>query len=132
MLARILIIEDDSFSRALATYLLRSAGYTVVEAEDGNIGLRLALQDSADMIICDLQMPVMNGYDVAHGLRKSAEWRKVPLIAVTSFAMLGDREKALHAGFDEHIGKPISPENFIAQIETFLPPALKARHRLRL
>ncbi len=131
MLARILIIEDDSFSRDLVSYLLRSAGYTVLQANDGSVGLRLALQETPDLIICDLQMPVMNGYDVVRGLRRSTDWRRVPLIAVTSFSMLGDRQKALSAGFDEHIGKPVSPETFIAQIETFLPPALKARHRLR-
>ncbi|MES2949869.1 MAG: response regulator [Pseudomonadota bacterium] len=131
MQARILIIEDDSFSRDLVAYLLRSAGYTVLEAKDGSVGLRMALQETPDLIICDLQMPVMNGYEVVRGLHKQADWRKVPLIAVTSFGMPGDREKALNAGFDEHIGKPVSPETFIAQIETFLPPALKARHHLR-
>ena len=130
-LARILIIEDDSFSRDLVAYLLRSAGYTVLEAKDGGIGLHLALQEQPDLVICDLQMPVLDGYEVVRGLRKHPDWRKVPLIAVTRFAMVGDRQKALDAGFDEHIGKPIAPETFIAQIETFLPPALKAGHRLR-
>jgi len=131
MLARILIIEDDSFSRDLLSYLLASAGYTVLEAPDGSVGLRLALEGRPDLILCDLQMPVVNGYEVVRALRKQADWRKVPLIAVTAFSMLGDREKALDAGFDEHISKPIAPETFIAQIEAFLPPSLRALHRHR-
>ncbi len=131
MLARILIIEDDSFSRDLLSYLLASAGYTVLEAPDGKVGLRLALDGRPDLILCDLQMPVMNGYEVVRALHQQADWRKVPLIAVTAFSMLGDREKALDAGFDEHISKPIAPETFIAQIEAFLPPPLRALHRQR-
>ncbi len=131
MRARILIIEDDSFSRDLVKFLLEAAGYSVLVAEDGNIGLSMALVSKPDLIICDLQMPVMNGYDVVRGLAKNADWRRVPLIAVTAFSMRGDREKALAAGFDEHISKPIAPENFISQIEAFLPESLRSGRRLR-
>ncbi len=131
MRARILIIEDDSFSRDLVKFLLETAGYSVLVAEDGNVGLSMALVSKPDLIICDLQMPVMNGYDVVRGLAKQADWRRVPLIAVTAFSMRGDREKALAAGFDEHISKPIAPEHFIAQIEAYLPEALRAGRRLR-
>ena len=131
MRARILIIEDDSFSRDLVKFLLEAAGYSVLMAEDGNVGLNLALSSRPDLIICDLQMPVMSGYDVVRGLTKQADWRRIPLIAVTAFSMRGDREKALAAGFDEHISKPIAPEHFIAQIEAYLPEALRAGRRLR-
>jgi len=130
MRARILIIEDDNFSRDLVMYLLSSAGYSVLEAEEGRTGLQIALQAQPDLIICDIQMPVMNGYDVLRALRNDTSWRRVPVIAVTAFSMRGDREKALSAGFDDHISKPIAPEHFIAQIEAYLPPALKAASRL--
>lgn len=132
MPARILIIEDDSASRALVGYLLLAAGYATLEAEDGDVGLRMALQTQADLIICDLQMPVMNGYEMARALQQHPDWRRVPLIAVTAFSMAGDRETALAAGFDEHISKPIMPETFVAQIEAFLPHTLLARHQLGL
>lgn len=125
MPARILIIEDDSASRALVHYLLESAGYATLEAEDGAIGLQIALQAQPDLIICDLQMPVMNGYELVRVLREQPGWRHVPLIAVTAFSMAGDRETALTAGFDEHITKPITPETFVRQVEAFLPPTLR-------
>ncbi|MDO8285770.1 MAG: response regulator [Rhodoferax sp.] len=128
MPTRLLIIEDDSASRALVCYLLEAAGYATLEAEDGGTGLHLALHAQPDLIICDLQMPVMNGYEVARALREHPDWHRVPLIAVTAFSMAGDRETALSAGFDEHITKPITPETFVTQIEAFLPHPLQARH----
>jgi two-component system cell cycle response regulator DivK len=110
----------------LVRYLLESAGYATLEAEDGGVGLHLALQAQPDLIICDLQMPVMNGYELARALREHPGWCQVPLFAVTAFSMAGDRETALAAGFDEHISKPIVPETFVAQIEAFLPSSLHA------
>jgi two-component system cell cycle response regulator DivK len=130
MLARILIIEDDSFSRDLVKYLLEWSGYSVLVAENGNEGLSMALVAKPDLIICDLQMPVMNGYEVVHALKNQTDWRRVPVIAVTAFSMRGDRETALAAGFDEHISKPIAPEYFVAQIEAFLPTTLRAGRRV--
>jgi two-component system cell cycle response regulator DivK len=124
--ARILIIEDDDASRELVKYLLTAAGHTMLEAEDGRAGVHLALHARPDVIICDLQMPVLNGYEVVRTLREHAEWHPVPLIAVTAFSMTGDREAALAAGFDEHISKPIVPETFTSQVEAFLPPSLRS------
>ena len=118
--ATILVIEDDNASRQLVTYLLESAGHRVLAAENGALGLGLALAEGPDLILCDLQMPVMNGYEVARSLRSHHEWRVVPLVAVTAFSMPGDREKALEVGFDDHLSKPITPETFVRQIETFL------------
>ena len=88
--------------------------------EKANVELGLALAEGPDLILCDLQMPVMNGYEVARSLRSHHEWRVVPLVAVTAFSMPGDREKALEVGFDDHLSKPITPETFVRQIETFL------------
>jgi two-component system cell cycle response regulator DivK len=125
MAGRILIIEDDSASRELVRYLLTAAGYATLEAEDGRTGLRLARDEKPDLIICDLQIPLLNGYQVVQALRAHPGWQPVPLIAVTAFSMAGDRETALAAGFDEHISKPIAPETFTAQIAAFLPQPLR-------
>lgn len=127
MPARILIIEDDSASRELVKYLLEASGYVTLDAEEGRRGLELALQANPDLVICDLQMPEMNGYEVMRQLRENPGWRRVPLIAVTAFSMVGDRETALSAGFDDHITKPITPETFVDQIESFLPAELRAK-----
>jgi two-component system cell cycle response regulator DivK len=126
MPATILIIEDDDASRELVKYLLEVAGYPTLDAEDGRVGVRLALEARPDLILCDLQMPVMNGYEVARYLRDAPDWRRVPLIAVTAFSMPGDRESALLAGFDDHITKPIFPETFVAQVEAYLPSELRS------
>lgn len=128
MVARILIIEDDSASRELVKYLFDAAGYDTLEAEDGSLGLRLALEAKPDLVVCDLQMPMMNGYEVIRHLHGHPIWRRVPVIAVTAFSMEGDRETAIAAGFDEHITKPITPETFVGQVEVFLPPELRVRH----
>ena len=118
--ATILVIEDDEASRMLVTYLLEAAGHAVLAAENGAVGLELALSREYDLIVCDLQMPILNGYEVAQTLRAHPGWRAVPMIAVTAFSMPGDREKALDMGFDEHLSKPITPETFVEQIEAFL------------
>lgn len=125
MPAHILIIEDDSASRELVKFLLEASGYTVLTAEDGRAGLRTALAAHPDLVLCDLQMPVMNGFEMMQRLREHPGWHHVPMIAVTAFSMAGDREAAIAAGFDDHITKPIAPETFIGQIESFLPPALR-------
>jgi two-component system cell cycle response regulator DivK len=125
--ARILIIEDDASSRDLVRYLLVTAGYATLDVDDGGIGLKMALEANPDLVICDLQMPVMNGYEVARRLRERPDWRHKPLIAVTAFSMAGDRETALAAGFDEHITKPIVPETFVEQIEAFLAAELRVK-----
>lgn len=127
MPARILIIEDDLASRELLRYLLAAAGYVTLEAEDGATGLRMALEASPDLVLSDLQMPAMNGYDVLCALQAQAGWRRIPMLAVTAFSMAGDRERVLAAGFDEHITKPIVPETLVSQIEAFLPPELRVR-----
>jgi CheY-like chemotaxis protein len=123
--ATFLVIEDDDASRQLVTYLLEAAGHEVLAAENGSLGLSLALAKGPDLILCDLQMPVMNGYEVARSLRSNGQWRVVPLIAVTAFSMPGDREKALEEGFDDHLAKPITPETFVLQVEAFLTASLR-------
>lgn len=126
MTARILVIEDDEASRMLVTYLLEADGYQVYGASNGRDGVRAALEHGPDLILSDLQMPVMDGYEVARLLHADPAWRRAPLVAVTAFSMPGDREKALEVGFQDHISKPIDPERFVRQVEAYLSPASRA------
>ena len=122
MAARILLIEDNATNMDLMVYLLTAFGYESVTARNGREGVEIATQSSCDLIICDLEMPEMNGYEVARFLRAQPPPRRVPLIAVTAFAMVGDRDKILQSGFDGYLSKPIYPELFVKQIEAFLAP----------
>jgi two-component system cell cycle response regulator DivK len=118
----ILLIEDNAQNRYLATFLLEKSGYSVVAALDGAHGIQLGKTVDPAIILLDIQLPVMHGYDVARALRSISALRDVPIIAVTSYAMAGDREKALAAGCDGYIEKPIDPETFVSEISKFLPP----------
>ena len=117
----VLLIEDNEQNRYLATFLLEHSGYRVITAVDGVRGVDLAKQAKADLILLDIQLPGMDGYAVARALRTAASLVNTPIIAVTSYAMIGDREKAIAAGCNGYIEKPINPETFVAEIEKFLP-----------
>lgn len=119
----ILLIEDNEQNCYLMTFLLESYDFKVVSATDGMTGIRLAEQIVPDMILLDIQLPSMDGYAVASALRRVATLRLLPIVAVTSYAMVGDREKCLAAGCNGYIEKPINPETFIGEISTFLPSA---------
>ncbi len=118
----ILLIEDNEQNRYLATFLLEQHGYRVVSAEDGPSGIGLAKSLGPDLILLDIQLPLMDGYSVARALRSIDVLSEIPCIAVTSYAMPGDREKCLAAGCDGYIEKPINPETFVSEIERFLNP----------
>jgi CheY-like chemotaxis protein len=126
MAARVLLIEDNPANLALMQYLLKAAGYTTLTATDGREGVAVARSASPDIILMDLQMPVMNGYEAARQLKEVPELRGVPIIAVTAFAMVGDRDKILARGFDGYIAKPITPERFVSEVEGFIGSALRA------
>jgi two-component system, cell cycle response regulator DivK len=113
----ILLIEDNEQNRYLATFLLEKHGYSVVPASDGFTGIELGLSFRPKAILLDIQLPKLDGYDVARALRRNALLDGVPIIAVTSYAMEGDREKAMAAGCDGYIEKPIDPETFVGQVE---------------
>ncbi len=121
MAARILIIEDNSTNMELMVYLLKAFGYVTETAFNGREGVEKALLQPPDLVVCDLEMPEMNGYEVAQALRSHESTQKIPLIAVTAFAMVGDRNRVLAAGFRGYISKPISPEMFVQELEAFLP-----------
>jgi len=89
-------------------------------ASDGEEGLEVARREVPDLIICDVQLPQMDGYEVARWLKSHPQFRTIPLVAVTALAMVGDRDKVLAAGFDGYIAKPISPETFVGEVEQFL------------
>ena len=109
---KILVIEDNEQNRILMRQILTHHGYEVMEADDGLTGLEMARAHMPALILLDIQMPVMNGFAVILELRNNTELRKIRTIAVTSFAMKGDREKALQAGFDEYVTKPIDTRTF--------------------
>lgn len=116
----ILLIEDNEQNRYLATFLLEQNGYKVVQAFDGPDGIEAAKNLQPDLILLDIQLPGMDGYSVATAIRNFASLRDTPMIAVTSYAMVGDREKSLASGCNGYIEKPINPDTFVQEIAQFL------------
>jgi two-component system cell cycle response regulator DivK len=123
MKKRILVIEDNDQNLYLVTFLLERRGFEVIAARDGLGGIQTAVREVPDLILLDIQLPLMDGYDVAARLRDATELSHVPIVAVTSYAMAGDREKALASGCSGYIVKPINPDTFLAEIEAYLAPA---------
>ena len=123
MKPRILVIEDNEQNLYLVTFILEKHGYEVVQARDGRQGIELASQVNPALILLDIQLPVMDGYAVARELKANSALADVPIVAVTSYAMVGDREKGLTAGCTGYIEKPISPETFLDQVEEHLSSA---------
>jgi len=117
----ILYIEDNEQNYYLVNVLLNTRGCKVLWAQDGQEGIEKAVQSRPDLILLDIQLPVMDGYEVARRLRSNPELSKIPIVAVTSYAMSGDREKALSAGCNGYIEKPIDPDTFLAQIDKYFP-----------
>ena len=117
----ILIIEDNEQNFYLMRFLLEKSGYTVIGAETGREGVEKALRHVPRAILLDIQLPEMDGYAVAAELKKHKELEGMPIIAVTSYAMVGDRERIMTAGATGYIEKPINPETFVADIARHLP-----------
>ena len=112
----ILLIEDNDQNAYLASYLLEASGCRIVWVKTGPQGVNTADKITPDLILLDVELPEMDGYEVARELRKCLSLANVPIIAVTSYAMVGDREKALDAGCTDYIEKPIDPETFAADV----------------
>lgn len=104
----------------LETFILEKYGHEVVQARDGQQGIDLAGLVSPQLILLDIQLPVMDGYAVARQLRQNSALKQVPIVAVTSYAMAGDRERILAAGCSGYIEKPINPETFITDVMTHM------------
>jgi len=126
MAAQILVIEDHAANLDLVTYLLTAYGYTVLQAADGRGGMEIAMREQPDLIICDIQLPDISGYEIAAQLKRDDRLRQKPIVAITALAMVGDRERVLLAGFDGYISKPIAPETFVADVANFLGGAKPA------
>ncbi len=118
----ILVIEDNEQNLYLATFLLETHGHRVVPARDGQEGIALASQVHPELILLDIQLPGLDGYAVAQALRQNPVLDGVPIVAVTSYAMVGDRERVMEAGCNGYIEKPINPDTFLIDVEHFLPP----------
>jgi len=116
----ILVIEDNEQNLYLVTFLLEQNGFTVVQERNGPDGISRAGKMQPDLILLDIQLPLMDGYAVARALRKITHLDNVPIIAVTSYAMVGDKEHAIEAGCTGYIEKPINPSTFVAEISRYL------------
>jgi two-component system cell cycle response regulator DivK len=117
---KILIMEDDDDTQGMVRFLLEYKGYEVLVAKDGKQGLELAHQEMPDLILLDLAMPEMDGWLVAQQLKGSPETKSIPVIAVTAYTMSSDRRRAMNAGCDGFIGKPMNVPELIAEVEKFL------------
>ena len=117
----LLIIEDNAQNFYMMRFLLEKNGFKVLGAVNGREGIEQALHCKPSAILLDIQLPEMDGYAVAAELKKHHEMAGVPIIAVTSYAMMGDREKILATGATGYIEKPINPETFVAEITEYLP-----------
>ena len=123
MKTKILLVEDNEQNRYLATFLLEQRGYEVIHAASGPRGLELAASARPDLVLLDIQLPGMDGHAVASAIKSDPALKLIPIVAVTSYAMAGDREKVFAAGAEGYIEKPIDPETFVDEVERFLAPA---------
>jgi len=118
---KVLYIEDNEQNMYLVTFILEKHGYEVFAATDGQEGIDKAASIRPDLILLDIQLPRMDGYAVARHLRANPDLAATPIVAVTSYAMAGDRDKALAAGCNGYIEKPINPDTFMQQVEQHIP-----------
>jgi len=125
-MSRVLLVEDNPQNLELMRYLLVAHGHEVRTASDGSEAASLLEAERPDLIVCDIQMPVMNGFELLRWVRGNIRLRGVPVIAVTALAMVGDRESILAAGFDGYLAKPIDPENFVRNVLGILGDAFSS------
>jgi two-component system cell cycle response regulator DivK len=121
MTQRILVIEDTEDNRQIVRDLLESAGYELIEALDGIEGVAAAEREHPDLILMDIQLPGIDGYEATRRIRAIPALAQVPIIAVTSYALSGDEAKTRAAGCDGYVAKPFSPRQLLAKIREFLP-----------
>lgn len=129
MPAKFLIIEDNRPNLDLMVYLLKAFSYEPVEAVDGETALKLVEQQTFDLIICDIQLPGIDGYELVTRFKANERLKNTPVVAVSALAMVGDRERIMSSGFDGYMAKPIQPDTFVATLEEFLPNDKKSQKR---
>lgn len=120
-----LVVEDNEQNLYLVRFLLEGAGWTVVAAPDGPRALEEARSGRFELVLLDIQLPGMDGHAVARELRRIPALDGVPIVAVTSYAMLGDRERCLEAGCTGYIEKPINPDTFLEEVESHVKPEVR-------
>jgi two-component system cell cycle response regulator DivK len=120
MSKRILVVEDQEDNRQILRDLLGSAGYELIEAVDGEQALVMYAKQRPDLILMDIQLPLLDGYEATRRIRTDPESKGIPIIAVTSYALAGDEAKALAAGCDGYITKPYSPRALLAKVREYL------------
>jgi CheY-like chemotaxis protein len=119
--ARVLLVEDNAINQELAVELLSGAGIAVSVADNGEQALAMLAAEPFDLVLMDCQLPVMDGYEATRALRRDSRWRELPVIAMTANAMFGDREKALAAGMDDHVPKPVDVDRLFATLLRWMP-----------
>ncbi len=117
---KILVVEDNEKNMYLMDFLLKKNNYKVMKATSGNEGVRIALEENPDLILMDIQLPDINGLEATRVIRKSKSSKKIPIIAVTSYAMSGDKERLIRGGCTGYIEKPINIEAFLSEIKKYL------------
>ena len=121
MSKRILVIEDQEDNRQIVRDLLSANGYELIDATTGEEGVAFAKRDRPDLILMDIQLPGIDGYEATRRIKADAELSKIPIIVVTSYALSGDDQKAFAAGCDGYVTKPFSPRLLLAKIREYLP-----------
>ncbi len=117
---KVLIVEDNDANLYLVRFILEKNGYDVIEARDGITGVELAIREKPDLVIMDIQLPDIHGLEATKRIRASGVEEHLPIVALTSYAMPGDREQALAAGCTGYIEKPLNPDTFMVEIEKYL------------
>ena len=120
MAKSILVVEDQEDNRQILRDLLSSADYEMVEAENGQQAIDAVAKKKPDLILMDIQLPIMDGYEATRRIKANPDWKEIPIIVVTSYALSGDAEKARAAGCDDYVTKPYSPRQLLAKIREFL------------
>jgi two-component system, cell cycle response regulator DivK len=121
MSRRILVVEDQEDTRQILRDLLGSVGYDMSEAWDGEAAVAAAKTQHPDLILMDIQLPLVDGYEATRRIKADPELKSIPVIVVTSYALSGDEDKARAAGCDAYVTKPYSPRQLLAKIREFLP-----------
>jgi two-component system, cell cycle response regulator DivK len=121
MSTRILVVEDQADNRRILHDLLSSVGYEILEAVTGDEGVTLAITQHPDLILMDIQLPGMDGYEATRRIKADPALHHIPIIAVTSYALSGDDAQAFAAGCDSYVAKPFSPRALLAKVREYLP-----------
>jgi two-component system, cell cycle response regulator DivK len=117
---RVLVVEDTEDNRQIIRDLLTSAGYEMIEATNGEQGVAMAAEHRPDLILMDIQLPVLDGYEATRRIKANPALRRIPVIAVTSYALSGDEERTRAAGCDAYVAKPFSPRLLLAKVREFI------------